>query len=896
MSSTKRQGWAVISCLVLATSASGGSHHIESNFAESAQGWSAVTFTSSCTTPVAPSPTDTPIWSPSGGVQDGYITLIENAITSISPYFRAPAPYRGDHAAAYGGAITMELRYTHSNNDIFYPLADIYLLGDGITLIADTENPSRDSWGFRAIPLLPEAWRVGTCDGPPPTEAQLLAVLSAIEEIYIRVEYAEGDESLDLDQFSLTSNPQFAPDRATWSELDDIEPTGRWRHAVAIDTDHNILVLFGGDSGETDTWEYDLTTNIWTRTNPQLTPTRRGGHAMAYDTARQRIVMTGGGYIDQRSSEVWEYDTQTDSWELAPPLDEPRAGHAMAYDSLRQTLVIYGGITDTENPNGTVVLERSSASDQWVQRTADTNPGHRAGIALAYDQARQRTVLVGNGDTTLIIAEWNGLLGTWDFPTVAGTNPNNRFNSTLTYDPIRNRCILIGGQGFNSAWSYDGTSWALISRMPNDDGRDEHAAAYDPASDSFLVSGGILNAHTPQRDILAMDGATNTWTTRWSRSACGPRDYFSMIFDEQRNDTVIFGGGLVTRSSSDIIGSGTFSFDGDTWTTLPTTGAVGTRWFAPMVYDPQRQVALLYGGTNSAVGNLGAGATQQFWMLDLETLQWVEQPGLTPGRRYDHAAMYDRDRGQLVIHGGFDEQVDRLADTWIFTSDTDTWTTLSPGTTTPGPRNGSSFAFDEHRGVGVLFGGRLGTSATWDNSTWEWDGETWTDVTPTGGNPPSRLIPIMVYNPYRRTVLMYSGLTNRNNDNDVSQNARAFQDLWEWDGTAWTPLTVENAFPVGMVGANAVYDRTNDRLIHFGGKSADRDFYRNGQTYALNISPITPPCPTDLNNSGATDLPDLNLILANFGMTTTASDTNNDGVVDLADLNAVLAAFGQPCP
>ena len=56
------------------------------------------------------------------------------------------------------------------------------------------------------------------------------------------------------------------------------------------------------------------------------------------------------------------------------------------------------------------------------------------------------------------------------------------------------------------------------------------------------------------------------------------------------------------------------------------------------------------------------------------------------------------------------------------------------------------------------------------------------------------------------------------------------------------------------------------------------------------------PCPTDLNNSGATDLPDLNLVLSNFGMTTTTGDTNNDGVVDLADLNAVLAAFGQPCP
>ena len=58
---------------------------------------------------------------------------------------------------------------------------------------------------------------------------------------------------------------------------------------------------------------------------------------------------------------------------------------------------------------------------------------------------------------------------------------------------------------------------------------------------------------------------------------------------------------------------------------------------------------------------------------------------------------------------------------------------------------------------------------------------------------------------------------------------------------------------------------------------------------------IATPCPTDLDSSGATDLTDLNTLLAAFG-TTAAGDTNNDGTTDLADLNALLAAFGTPCP
>lgn len=56
------------------------------------------------------------------------------------------------------------------------------------------------------------------------------------------------------------------------------------------------------------------------------------------------------------------------------------------------------------------------------------------------------------------------------------------------------------------------------------------------------------------------------------------------------------------------------------------------------------------------------------------------------------------------------------------------------------------------------------------------------------------------------------------------------------------------------------------------------------------------PCPGDANGDGAVDLADLNLVLANFGSTTSDGDVNGDGVVDLADLNLVLANFGTTCP
>ncbi|MFG0292943.1 MAG: Ig-like domain-containing protein [Phycisphaerales bacterium JB050] len=58
-----------------------------------------------------------------------------------------------------------------------------------------------------------------------------------------------------------------------------------------------------------------------------------------------------------------------------------------------------------------------------------------------------------------------------------------------------------------------------------------------------------------------------------------------------------------------------------------------------------------------------------------------------------------------------------------------------------------------------------------------------------------------------------------------------------------------------------------------------------------------PTCPGDVTGDGATDLADLNAVLANFGCSDNncGGDATGDGATDLADLNAVLAAFGTVC-
>lgn len=68
-----------------------------------------------------------------------------------------------------------------------------------------------------------------------------------------------------------------------------------------------------------------------------------------------------------------------------------------------------------------------------------------------------------------------------------------------------------------------------------------------------------------------------------------------------------------------------------------------------------------------------------------------------------------------------------------------------------------------------------------------------------------------------------------------------------------------------------------------------------GVGFVVTLPAPNEPCPGDVTGDGSVDLADLNLVLANFGSSTSEGDTNGDGVVDLADLNLVLANFGTSC-
>jgi hypothetical protein len=129
---------------------------------------------------------------------------------------------------------------------------------------------------------------------------------------------------------------------------------------------------------------------------------------------------------------------------------------------------------------------------------------------------------------------------------------------------------------------------------------------------------------------------------------------------------------------------------------------------------------------------------------------------------------------------------------------------------TPGPRSLSAVAYDSARQRTVLFGGLsewLGASYAYKNDTWEWNGQDWIEMHPQT-TPLPRAGHAMAYDEKRGVVVLFGG-------QDKSSNKSMFSDTWEWDGKDWHQMPY--SYPAGRRGAQLFYDRETQKVILTGG-------------------------------------------------------------------------------
>jgi hypothetical protein len=284
------------------------------------------------------------------------------------------------------------------------------------------------------------------------------------------------------------------------------------------------------------------------------------------------------------------------------------------------------------------------------------------------------------------------------------------------------------------------TAWLKIAPQNSPSPRAAGAVAYDPVSKKVVLFGGFdANGHLD--DTWTFDG-TN-WTLVATPVAPSARSNSGMAFDHATKKLVLFGG----FDGANYLNE-TWVWDGatSTWTQVfPKTSpapATGPSLFT----DPLNGHVDTFGGFN----NIKDGYQSTTWQWRGSNWHQI-QTATSPSGRGSAETVYDPAHKNVVLYGGISDL--NPNNTWIF--DGSNWTEQFPATSPDAIMFGGG-GFDPVLGQVVLFGGWGGAKATDLNSTWAWDGTSWTQLVPRSSPSPREYLQ-MAYDDSTHQLIVFGG-------------------------------------------------------------------------------------------------------------------------------------------
>lgn len=422
----------------------------------------------------------------------------------------------------------------------------------------------------------------------------------------------------------------------------------------------------------------------------------------------------------------------------------------------------------------------------WTERTVcplgPSWPPPRHFYRLAFDEDRGRAILFGGTDSSAYFAdvwEWNGAASVWTDRTpcaAGGPQPAPRANPGVAFDLDRGKLVVFGGEisgapvaaapelwewdSGDGTWS-DRTPVMLPPEWPTE--RISTVMTYDVARKKVVMFGGRTydGSYMKLRDLWEWDGLAGTWTNR---------------------------------------------------TPLPIPSAwPAARAGAGLAYDPDRSVAILYGGTSPSGTDL--------WEWDGGAGMWTDRtpamlPAVWPPSRSDLAFTYDSGRMRALLSGGLGTTV-ALNDTWEWNGTDGTWEDRTDASSPP--LAGHALAYDPGAGKAVTLRGSEALPVQ-SSDTWEWDGTaaTWSDATPAARpleQPLERWGFGAVYDEGRSALLVFGGYARGRSTLEWDPVTRIWSDR--------TPAAIPVSWPTARYGVAMVYDATVERVFMFGGREYD---------------------------------------------------------------------------
>ncbi len=429
-------------------------------------------------------------------------------------------------------------------------------------------------------------------------------------------------------------------------------------------------------------WTLDLSSHVWqsvARSNPGY----RTGYGFVYDRKRDRALLYGGYLRDNTGAysfvnDLNALDLATLTWSqptIAGTSPLGRGNFVWGYDPVYDRMVMFGGTSHTALDSHTPIV----VDETWELLLSGTPRWKFLTPATPHPSARTGTVggVVGNhrllamcGSTTVngnpVNEAWTLALDDtsmahWTQVSAGGSLVPREF-AAITCDSIGNRMLLQGGQTQNGhyvhadVWSLTIDSVASWGSL----GDDAPPALWATTA----VSGEAFYDSLGKRVIVAYSTGTllEVWAKSmdavglWSllsedASGIGNRHEFSLIWDAPRRRILLFGGyDYQTNARFNDV----WANAGSGWSPLSTAGTPPSpRSNHSAIFDAAGQRMIVFGGqTAPSPGSV----VSDTWALSLaSTPTWTRLSTTNdPSAQYRHAALYDAQRGSLVVFAGRD--------------------------------------------------------------------------------------------------------------------------------------------------------------------------------------------------------------------------------------------------
>lgn len=229
--------------------------------------------------------------------------------------------------------------------------------------------------------------------------------------------------------------------------------------------------------------------------------------------------------------------------------------------------------------------------------------------------------------------------------------------------------LSVGLVGMARAAAVSSPSWVPVSPRSKPSARVAPVAAYDPATQQFVLFGGADSQNQPTGGTWLWAGLT--WLAAKPANSPSPRFSASMASDAASGQLVLFGGGAQNAVYFNV----TWTWNDSNWVQLHPATSPPFGFASAMAYDPATRQIVLFGGQR------GTTYSNSTWVWTGSNWQQMT-PTTVPGAREGASMAWDPATSQLVMFGG--RQTGSAADfgdTWVWNGTN--WLQQHPATSPP---------------------------------------------------------------------------------------------------------------------------------------------------------------------------------------------------------------------